>query len=131
MKKENLSTEKTNVNILDILAIGNNVLSTKMNGKKASIYKSEIFTNLNDKEKKKIRMKLRKKLSHFVDTFTIYKVQKNDDAINKLFNSFNEYVKNVYIDINKIFEDNTGEKKKSEIVNFQDAFNKYVNKEKK
>lgn len=51
----------------EILAIGNEIFSTN---ERKSIYKKEIFAECKtDKEKKNLRMKLRKKLDAFIAEF--------------------------------------------------------------
>ena len=65
----------------EILAIGNEIFSTS---ERKSIYRKEIFVECKtDKEKKNLRMKLRKKLDAFIAEFIA--TSKNEEKRNKVF----------------------------------------------
>ena len=77
----------------EILAMGNEIFSTN---ERKSIYKKEIFSDCKtDKEKKNLRMKLRKKLDSFIAEFIA--TSKNEEKRKVLKNTWQEYAKQVYI----------------------------------
>lgn len=80
----------------EILAIGNEIFSTN---ERKSIYKKEIFVECKtDKEKKNLRMKLRKKLDAFIAEFIAS--NKNIEKRKALKKAWQEYAKQVYINAN-------------------------------
>ena len=106
----------------EILAIGNEIFSTS---ERKSIYKKEIFVECKtDKEKKNLRMKLRKKLDSFIAEFI--SSSKNAEKRKALKKAWQEYAKQVYINANCIANANT--EKKDTIKNFLLAMNEKESK---
>lgn len=92
-------------NFLDEL-LTNDVFVKNSNGKKSSIYKRELFTELLDDDKKKLRRKLRKTLQNkFLATFLT--IRKNETELKKLSKIWNEYANKVYNNIEIVCESNT------------------------
>lgn len=103
----------------EILAIGNEILSTR---ERKSIYRKEIFVEYKtDKEKKNLRMKLRKKLDAFIAEFIAS--NKNAEKRKALKKAWQEYAKQVYIDVECIVDANANTEKKDTIKNFLSAMN--------
>lgn len=92
-------------NFLDEL-LTNDVFVKNSNGKKSSIYKSELFVGLLDDDKKKLRRKLRKTLQNkFLATFLT--IRKNETELKKLSKIWIEYANKVYNNIEIVCESNT------------------------
>ena len=103
----------------EILAIGNEIFSTS---ERKSIYKKEIFAECTtDKEKKNLRMKLRKKLDSFIAEFI--SSNKNAEKRKALKKAWQEYAKQVYINVNCIVDANANTEKRDTIKNFLNAMN--------
>lgn len=103
----------------EILAIGNEIFSTS---ERKSIYKKEIFAECKtDKEKKNLRMKLRKKLDSFIAEFI--SSNKNAEKRKALKKAWQEYAKQVYINVNCIVDANANTEKRDTIKNFLNAMN--------
>lgn len=110
----------------EFLAIGNEIFSTN---ERKSIYKKEIFAECKtDKEKKNLRMKLRKKLDAFIAEFIAS--NKNIEKRKALKKAWQEYAKQVYINANCIVDANVNTEKKDTIKNFLLAMNEKEKKEK-
>lgn len=110
----------------EILAIGNEIFSTS--GRK-SIYRNEIFVECKtDKEKKNLRMKLRKKLDAFIAEFIA--TSKNEEKRKALRKAWQEYAKQVYINSACIVDANANTEKKDTIKNFLLAMNETEKKNK-
>lgn len=108
----------------EILAIGNEIFSTN---ERKSIYKREIFAECKtDKERKNLRMKLRKKLDAFIAEFIAS--NKNIEKRKALKKVWQEYAKQVYIDANCIVDANANTEKKDTIKNFLLAMNEKESK---
>lgn len=92
-------------NFLDEL-LTNDVFVKNSNGKKSSIYKSELFNGMLDDDKKKLRRKLRKTLQNkFLATFLT--IRKNETELKKLSKIWKEYANKVYNNIEVVCESNT------------------------
>lgn len=103
----------------EILALGNEIFSTS---ERKSIYRKEIFAECKtDKEKKNLRMKLRKKLDAFIAEFIAS--SKNVEKIKALKEAWQEYAKQVYINVECIVDANANTEKKDTIKNFLSAMN--------
>ena len=103
----------------EILAIGNEIFSTN---ERKSIYRKEIFAEYKtDKEKKNLRMKLRKKLDAFLAEFIAS--NKNAEKREALKKAWQEYAKQVYINVECIVDANANTEKKDTIKNFLSAMN--------
>lgn len=103
----------------EILVIGNEIFSTS---ERKSIYKKEIFVECKtDKEKKNLRMKLRKKLDSFIAEFI--SSSKNAEKRKALKKAWQEYAKQVYINVECIVDANANTEKKDTIKNFLSAMN--------
>lgn len=108
----------------EILAIGNEIFSTN---ERESIYKKEIFAECKtDKEKKNLRMKLRKKLDTFIAEFIAS--NKNIEKRKALKKAWQEYAKQVYINTNCIVDANANTEKRDTIKNFLLAMNEKESK---
>lgn len=103
----------------EILAIGNEIFSTN---ERKSIYRKEIFAECKtDKEKKSLRVKLRKKLDSFIAEFIA--TSKNEEKRKTLKKVWQEYAKQVYINSTIIVDANVNTEKKDTIKNFLLAMN--------
>lgn len=103
----------------EILAIGNEIFSTS---ERKSIYRKEIFAECKtNKEKKNLRMKLRKKLDAFIAEFIAS--NKNAEKRKALKKAWQEYAKQVYINVECIVDANANTEKKDTIKNFLSAMN--------
>ena len=96
MKKEK-ETKKANVSAKDILAKfatdTSGLLQTSLSTKKSSIYKEELFSSCNEKEKKSLRKKLRNTI------FAVAKAivnENNKEKQQKLVNAFVDFYKATY-----------------------------------
>lgn len=70
------------------------LLKTSLGTKRESIYKSEIFSDTTEKEKKSLRKKLRNTLFSICSSL----IDEKDEAKkNKLIKSFNDFYKQVYV----------------------------------
>lgn len=86
------------------------------------IYRKEIFAECKtDKEKKNLRMKLRKKLDAFIAEFIAG--NKNAEKRKALKKAWQEYAKQVYINVECIVDANANTEKKDTIKNFLSAMN--------
>lgn len=103
----------------EILTIGNEIFSTS---ERKSIYRKEIFAECKtDKERKNLRMKLRKKLDAFIAEFITS--NKNAEKRKALKKAWQEYAKQVYINVECIVDANANTEKKDTIKNFLSAMN--------
>lgn len=103
----------------EILAIGNEIFSTS---ERKSIYRKEIFAEYKtDKEKKNLRMKLRKKLDAFIAEFIAS--NKSTEKRKALKKAWQEYAKQVYINVECIVDANANTERKDTIKNFLSAMN--------
>lgn len=69
-------------------------LKTSLGTKRESIYKTEIFSESSDKEKKSLRKKLRNTLFSLCSSIIN---EKDQTKKNKLIKSFNDFYKSVYV----------------------------------
>ena len=120
----NNNNKKMEIN--SILSIGNDLLKTNSNNHKQGIYKNELFIDMNDREKKSLRIKLRNKLAYFVETMEQYDKTKNIDKCKALAQSFVQYANNVYNNINLLYENNTSFQKASKIDDFRKLCEQYT-----
>lgn len=110
----------------EILSIGNEIFSTN---ERKSIYRKEIFGECKtDKEKKNLRMKLRKKLDAFIAEFIA--TSKNEEKRKALRKAWQEYAKQVYINSACIVDANANTEKRDTIKNFLFAMNETEKKNK-
>lgn len=110
----------------EVLAIGNEIFSTS---ERKSIYRKEIFVECKtDKERKNLRMKLRKKLDAFIAEFIA--TSKNEEKRKALKKAWQEYAKQVYINSTCIVDANANTEKKDTIKNFLLAMNETEKKNK-
>lgn len=92
-------------NFIDEL-LTSDIFVKNSNGKKSSIYKSELFVGMLDDDKKKLRRKLRKTLQNkFLSTFLT--IRKNETELRKLSKIWVEYANKVYNNIDIVCESNT------------------------
>lgn len=106
-KKARTTTKKTNAkpSVSDILKIGNTILTSEKNSKQG-IYKRELFLDCkDDKEKKSLRIKLRRKLKNFLGVFL--QNEKNPEKISEIKKEWQNYAKQVYNNVEIIMDGNT------------------------
>lgn len=124
MKKQNVKLESSKqvVNAKSIIEnFANNtkgLLKTSLGTKKASIYKDEIFTDCNEKEKKSLRKKLRNMLFSCATSLLNEKNKENQKALIKAFNDFYTecYLINDY-SLNSVCNENLKTEKKEILSN--------------
>lgn len=106
----------------EVLNFGKEVLIS--NSKKSkSIYKNSLFEDCKtDKEKKSLRIKLRRKLQNFLGTFL--QVEKNPTKIKELQKVWKEYAKEVYNNVNEIVDNNSTQDNKELVKRFISVMNK-------
>lgn len=105
-------------NLDSIFSIGKETLSTT-NRTGATIYKNELFEGLNHKEKKSLRIKLRRRKDAFLSAYAMGK--NNADKLNALKKDWNAYAKLVYNDVKIIIDNNATEQNKFDAIAFIDA----------
>lgn len=121
------TNDNKKMEINSILSIGNDLLKSNSNNHKQGIYKNELFAEMNDREKKSLRIKLRNKLSYFVEAMEQYDKTKNVEKCKSLAKSFIQYAGNVYNNINILYENNTSFQKASKIDEFRKLCEQYTN----
>ena len=72
------------------------LLITNQGTSKESIYKKEIFDGLNDNEKKRARIKIRKQVDSIFASIIAAKKENKKDAVSKLAKNFAEFYKEAY-----------------------------------
>lgn len=106
------------MNANEILAIGNEIIISKKKGNKG-IYKESLFKNLSEKEKKSLRIKLRRKTNNFIGTFL--QVEKNPTELKKLVASWKKYANEVYKNTEIIFDSNANKESMETVKRFINA----------
>ena len=109
-------------NLEKIFAIGNETIQKEISFNRATIYKKELFEGKTDKEKKSIRIKLRKKRDAFLSTFLV--VEKDKNKLEALKKDWKEYAKLVYNNIEIIMDNNTNKESVQLIKRFVSVMNK-------
>ena len=106
----------------EVLNFGKEVLISNSKNRK-SIYKNSLFEDCkSDKEKKSLRIKLRRKLQNFLGTFL--QVEKNSAKIKELQKVWKEYAKEVYNNVNEIVDNNSTQDNKELVKRFISVMNK-------
>lgn len=106
----------------EVLNFGKEVLISNSKNRK-SIYKNSLFEDCKtDKEKKSLRIKLRRKLQNFLGTFL--QVEKNSAKIKELQKVWKEYAKEVYNNVNEIVDNNSTQDNKELVKRFISVMNK-------
>jgi hypothetical protein len=106
----------------EVLNFGKEVLISNSKNRK-SIYKNSLFEDCKtDKEKKSLRIKLRRKLQNFLGTFL--QVEKNPTKIKELQKVWKEYAKEVYNNVNEIVDNNSTQDNKELVKRFISVMNK-------
>lgn len=106
----------------EVLNFGKEVLISNSKNRK-SIYKNSLFEDCkSDKEKKSLRIKLRRKLQSFLGTFL--QVEKNPTKIKELQKVWKEYAKEVYNNVNEIVDNNSTQDNKELVKRFISVMNK-------
>lgn len=106
----------------EVLNFGKEVLISNSKNRK-SIYKNSLFEECkSDKEKKSLRIKLRRKLQNFLGTFL--QVEKNPTKIKELQKVWKEYAKEVYNNVNEIVDNNSTQDNKELVKRFISVMNK-------
>ena len=101
---------------------GKEILISNSKNRK-SIYKNSLFEDCKtDKEKKSLRIKLRRKLQNFLGTFL--QVEKNPTKIKELQKVWKEYAKEVYNNVNEIVDNNSTQDNKELVKRFISVMNK-------
>ena len=106
----------------EVLNFGKEILISNSKNRK-SIYKNSLFEDCKtDKEKKSLRIKLRRKLQNFLGTFL--QVEKNPTKIKELQKVWKEYAKEVYNNVNEIVDNNSTQDNKELVKRFVSVMNK-------
>ena len=106
----------------EVLNFGKEILISNSKNSK-SIYKNSLFEDCKtDKEKKSLRIKLRRKLQNFLGTFL--QVEKNPTKIKELQKVWKEYAKEVYNNVNEIVDNNSTQDNKELVKRFISVMNK-------
>lgn len=106
----------------EVLNFGKEILISNSKNRK-SIYKNSLFEDCKtDKEKKSLRIKLRRKLQNFLGTFL--QVEKNPTKIKELQKMWKEYAKEVYNNVNEIVDNNSTQDNKELVKRFISVMNK-------
>lgn len=106
----------------EVLNFGKEILISNSKNRK-SIYKNSLFEDCKtDKEKKSLRIKLRRKLQNFLGTFL--QVEKNPTKIKELQKVWKEYAKEVYDNVNEIVDNNSTRDNKELVKRFISVMNK-------
>lgn len=106
----------------EVLNFGKEILNSNSKNRK-SIYKNSLFEDCKtDKEKKSLRIKLRRKLQNFLGTFL--HVEKNPAKIKELQKVWKEYAKEVYNNVNEIVDNNSTQDNKELVKRFISVMNK-------
>lgn len=106
----------------EVLNFGKEILISNSKNRK-SIYKNSLFEDCkSDKEKKSLRIKLRRKLQNFLGTFL--QVEKNPTKIKELQKVWKEYAKEVYNNVNEIVDNNSTQDNKELVKRFISVMNK-------
>lgn len=106
----------------EVLNFGKEILISNSKNRK-SIYKNSLFEDCkSDKEKKSLRIKLRRKLQNFLGTFL--QVEKNPTKIKELQKVWKEYAKEVYNNVNEIVDNNSTRDNKELVKRFISVMNK-------
>lgn len=106
----------------EVLNFGKEILISNSKNRK-SIYKNSLFGDCKtDKEKKSLRIKLRRKLQNFLGTFL--QVEKNPTKIKELQKVWKEYAKEVYNNVNEIVDNNSTQDNKELVKRFISVMNK-------
>lgn len=111
-----------------IFEIGKNILKTESNRK--SIYKKELFSEcVTDREKKSLRIKLRRKKDTFIACYLANK--KNEAKLKELFSAWKQYAEKVYNDIYIIVDNNSAKENISICNDFIEKFKSFEGSGKK
>lgn len=103
--KDKAPTVKANSKNADILAIGNDILASKTNRFGATIYQNALFAECQtDKDKKHLRIKLRRKLYAFFSDFVMK--EKNKAELAKIKEAWVAYSAKVYKEAGVIMDSN-------------------------
>lgn len=106
----------------EVLNFGKEILISNSKNRK-SIYKNSLFEDCKtDKEKKSLRIKVRRKLQNFLGTFL--QVEKNPTKIKELQKVWKEYAKEVYNNVNEIVDNNSTQDNKELVKRFISVMNK-------
>lgn len=106
----------------EVLNFGKEILISNSKNRK-SIYKNSLFEDCKtDKEKKSLRIKLRRKLQNFLGTFL--QAEKNPTKIKELQKVWKEYAKEVYNNVNEIVDNNSTQDNKELVKRFISIMNK-------
>lgn len=106
----------------EVLNFGKEILISNSKNRK-SIYKNSLFEDCKtDKEKKSLRIKLRRKLQNFLGTFL--QIEKNPTKIKELQKVWKEYAKEVYNNVNEIVDNNSTQDNKELVKRFISVMNK-------
>lgn len=106
----------------EVLNFGKEILISNSKNCKG-IYKNSLFEDCKtDKEKKSLRIKLRRKLQNFLGTFL--QVEKNPTKIKELQKVWKEYAKEVYNNVNEIVDNNSTQDNKELVKRFISVMNK-------
>lgn len=128
----NKETANVNANLFLLSSLDKSLFVSNSGQNKETIYKSDLFKNLSDKEKKSLRRKLRNTIDSFITSFIAYDTAKDTKKLNALFVSFNDYYKSVYVlndySLNSLISNNTDVAKKDGLTKMLSIVNKLIKK---
>lgn len=84
-------------------------------GKKESLYKSDLFEGMTEKQKRAERRKIRRSRDNAIEAF--YKASSKEEK-KKIAKSWKAFAESVYKDIYTIFDVNTSESNIAQLANF-------------
>lgn len=109
--------------------LSNNEVLKNNTERGATLYKPNLFLGMNNKEKKSLRIKLRRKKDNFISSYIMHK---NDNSkLSELKNLWLSYAKNVYVDVNKIIDNNSTTQNKEDALKFLSFINSIEKNDKK
>lgn len=105
------------------------LMKTSKGGRKTSIYKEELFADCTDKEKKRLRKKLRDNLQALADSV---KSTQNEQDKKQLINAFIDFYKSAFVindfSLSSVCSENMQADKKKNLQNLLDLAKKYTSK---
>lgn len=87
-KNVNKSNNKANEILQNVCILTKGLLKTNLGTKKTSVYKEEIFTGMNDRDKKSLRKKFRNTLFSIAKSLISETNKENQEKLIKAFNAF-------------------------------------------
>lgn len=101
--------------------LSNNEVLKNNTERGATLYNPNLFIDMSSKEKKSLRIKLRRKKDDFIASYVMHKNDKN--KLSEIRDLWITYAKNVYVDVNKIIDNNSTTDNKNDALNFLSFIN--------